>query len=178
VENYKFRNIPKYQASIKNCTPESYWKAQFQPNLARFHNYFYSLWKSLILFGLLLKANYPKIFSISLSDLSNTLATRKISYSGISGTPLTVPSVYSLGPFSMLLPAANLISMRTASHGDMTLRWTSSPHHCNVWITVLFMLPSHNIFPLLLSLVYVLTCSSQRPILFMLWNWMWALKQV
>ena len=67
-----------------------------------------------------------KLLKIFLTLLSGMLITHsqlsKISRCGISPKLLTVLSVYSLSPFSMLLQVVKRISMRAASHGDMTLR--------------------------------------------------------
>ena len=85
-----------------------------------------SLWSSA-------QSKLPKnIFNFTVRHLNNTLATHKISRCGISHKRLTTPFVSSQSLFSMLPQAVKLISTKAASYGDMTLRLTSLPHHCNV----------------------------------------------
>ena len=85
-----------------------------------------SLWSSA-------QSKVPKIFSILLSGILTTHSQlAKISRNGISHKRLTVPFVSSQSLFSILLQAVKLISTKAALHGDITLRLTSLPHHCNV----------------------------------------------
>ena len=74
-----------------------------------------SLWSSA-------QSKLPKTSLTSLSgNLIPHLRLGKISSCGISPKHLTVPSASSQSLFSTLLQVVDLISLRAASHGDMTL---------------------------------------------------------
>ena len=63
------------------------------------------------------------------SDLDATRRLGELKSEFVESPPIRISS-QSL--FSMLSQAVKLISMKAASHGDMTLRLTFLPHHCNV----------------------------------------------